>query len=81
MVLKPKNKIAMALVELRTDKTVFCIIPVQEHYDFDLGGGQAELDIFLNSRGGIGYAETRQIPLWELDRFVSGMAYRIFPRI
>ncbi len=73
-------RIAMALVELRNDKTVFYIIPAQDHYDFDLGGEQAELDIFLNTRGGIGYAETRQVPIWELDRFVSSAAYLIFPR-
>lgn len=74
------DKVAMALVELRSDKTVFYIIPVLDHYDFDLGGEQADLDIFLNTRGGIGYSETRQVPLWELDRFVSNSAYLVFPR-
>lgn len=75
------DKVALALIELRNDKTVFYVIPVQDHYDFILGSDQSELDIYINTRGGIGYAETRQIPLWEIDRFVSKSAYRIFPRV
>jgi hypothetical protein len=73
------ERIDLVLVGLRSDKTVFYIIPKTDQYDFDLGLEQAALDIFLNTRGGIGYAETRQIPAWEIDRFV-GEAYRVFPR-
>lgn len=72
-------RIALALVDLRTDKTVFYLIPKSEQYDFDLGLEQAQLDIYLNTRGGIGYAETRQVPIWELDRFVAPQAYRVWP--
>ncbi len=74
-----QEKVALALVELRSDKTVFLIIPSSEEYDFDLGLEQSRLDIHLNTRGGIGYAETRQIPAWEIERFVARTAFRIFP--
>jgi hypothetical protein len=73
------DKVALALVELRSDKTVFFIIPRSEEYDFALGRSQARLDIHLNTRGGIGYAETRQIPMWEIERFVAPTAFRVFP--
>ena len=71
------DRIVLALVGLRTDKTVFYIVPRSDQYDFDLGMEQADLDIFLNTRGGIGYAETRQVPAWELDRFVK-QAFLVF---
>ena len=74
------DKIALCLVALRTDKTVFYVIPKSEGYDFELGAEQAALDIYLNTRGGIGYAETRQIPIWEIDRFVPKEAFRVFPK-
>ena len=72
-------KMVAGLVGVRSDKTVFYIIPQQDEYDFDLGSEQAALDIFLNTRGGIGYAETRQIPVWEMQRFVPPDAYRVWP--
>ena len=68
------------LVGVRSDKTIFYIVPRSDEYDFDLGREQAELDIFLNTRGGIGYAETRQVPVWELQRFISPDAYRLWPK-
>ena len=74
------ERVALGLVTLRTDKTVFYIVPKGDQFDFDLGMEQAELDIFFNTRGGIGYAESRQVPGWELDRFVGQPAFRIFPR-
>ncbi|MCL2649056.1 MAG: hypothetical protein FWD61_18995 [Phycisphaerales bacterium] len=73
------NQIAFALVELRSDKTVFFVIPRSEQYDFDLGLEQARLDIYLSTRGGIGYTETRQVPGWEVDRFVGQQAFLIYP--
>jgi len=73
------DKIVAGLVAVRTDKTIFYIIHRNDEYDFDLGSQQADLDIFLNTRGGIGYAETRQVPGWEMDRFVSADAYRVWP--
>ena len=73
------DRVALALVGLRSDKSVFYLVPASEQYDFDLGIEQADLDIFLNTRGGIGYAETRQVPGWELDLFVED-AYRVYPR-
>jgi hypothetical protein len=74
------EKLLAGLVNLRNDKTVFYIVPRSEEYDFDLGREQAELDIYLNTRGGIGYAETRQVPAWEIQRFVSQDAYRVWPK-
>jgi hypothetical protein len=73
------DRVALALVDLRSEKTVFYIVPKSDQYDFDLGLEQSKLDIFLNTRGAIGYAETRQIPAWELDRFVADKAYRVWP--
>ena len=74
------DKIVAGLVNLRNDKTVFYIIPKSDEFDFELGREQAILDIYLNTRGGIGYAETRQIPVWEIQRFVSQNAYRVWPK-
>ena len=75
-----EDRIAFALVSLRSDKTVFFIIPKSEQYDMELGFEQAQLDIHLNTRGGIGYAETRQVPAWEIERFVGPPAFRVYPR-
>jgi len=74
------GRVIAGLVGVRNDKTVFYIVPRSDEYDFDLGAEQAELDIFLNTRGGIGYVETRQVPVWELDRFISPDAYRLWPK-
>ena len=73
------DRVALSLVSLRSDKSVFYLVPASEQFDFDSGMEQADLDIFLNTRGGIGYAETRQVPGWELDLFVEN-AYRVYPR-
>jgi hypothetical protein len=73
------DHVSVALVTLRSNKIVFYVIPISEQYDFDLGEAQADLDIYLNTRGAIGYAETRQIPGWEMERFVPPTAYRVFP--
>lgn len=73
------GRVALALVELRSDKAVFYIIPSSEQFDFALGLEQADLDIFLNTRGAIGYVETRQVPAWEIERFVAPEAYRVWP--
>lgn len=75
-----KGKIALALVELRSGKVVFYFIPKSEFFDFGLADDEADLDIFLNTRGAIGYAESRQIPGWEIDRFVSSEAFRVWPQ-
>ena len=74
-----KANVALVLVDFRSDKTIFYIIPTSQQHDFQLGDEQADLDIFVNTRGAIGYAETRQIPSWEIDRFVSPQAYRVWP--
>lgn len=73
------DRLSVALVILRSDKIVFYVIPVGEQYDFDLGEAQADLDMYLNTRSAIGYAETRQIPGWEMERFVPPTAYRVYP--
>ena len=73
-------KVSLALVNLRSDKIVFYIIPTSEQYDFELGEIQADLDIYLNTRGAIGYTETRQIPGWEIERFAAPTALRVYPR-
>jgi len=72
-------EVTLALVDLRSEKIVFYIVPKSEQFDFKLATEQAELDIYLNTRGAIGYTETRQVPGWELDRFVSDRAYRVWP--
>lgn len=74
------DRVLAALVALRSDKIVFYIIPKSEGYDFGLGREQADLDIHMNTRGGIGYAETRQVPRWEFARFVPHDAFRVWPR-
>lgn len=67
---KRPTAIAAMLVEVRTNKVVFWIVPLSEEYNFDLGFELAELDIYLSSQGGIGYCETRQVPYWDLMSFV-----------
>ena len=74
------DRVAMALVSLRSNKIVFYIIPKGESFDFDLGFAQAKLDLFLNSFGTTGYAETRQIPAWEIETFVPSGALRVWPK-
>ena len=74
------DRIAFALVELRSNKTIFFIIPRSEQYDMKIGLEQAQLEIYLSTRGGIGYTETRQVPGWEVDRFVGSSAFRIYPQ-
>jgi hypothetical protein len=74
------ERLIAALVSLRTDKLVFYIVPASDHYDFDLGRAQADLDIYLNTRGGVGYVETKQVPAWEMQRFVPQNAYRVWPK-
>jgi hypothetical protein len=74
------EKLALALVDLRSDKVVFYVIPAGDAFDFELGEQQADLDIELNTRGGIGYVETRQVPAWELERFVASDAYLVWPK-
>ncbi len=73
------NKIALVLVDLRSDKTVFYVIPRSDEFDFELAQQQTDLNISLNTRGAIGYVETRQIPPWEIARFVGENAYRVWP--
>lgn len=73
------DKLALGLLELRSDKVVFFFSPRAEQFDFELAREQRALEVELNTRGGIGYAETRQVPLWEIDRFVSPEALRIWP--
>ena len=73
------NRVTLALVGLRSDKSVFYLVPATEQYDFDLGMEQADLDIFRNTRGGIGDAETRQGPGWERELVVED-ADRGYPR-
>jgi len=73
------DRVAFALVELRSNKTIFFIIPKSEQYDMQLGLAQAQLNIDMTTRGGIGYSEARQVPGWEVDRFVGASAFRIYP--
>jgi hypothetical protein len=74
-----EHKVLLGLVDLRSDKIVFYFVPKGDQFDFDLSQQQADLDIFLNTRSEIGYTETRQVPQWELDRFVSERALRFWP--
>jgi hypothetical protein len=76
---KRRSEISLALVDLRSEKIVFYFVPRSDQFDFNLATEQAELDIFLNTRGAIGYTESRQVPGWELDRFVSDRAFRVWP--
>jgi hypothetical protein len=55
-------------------------VPKGERFDFDLAENQADLDIYLNTRAGIGYVESRQVPGWEIERFVSTDARRVWPK-
>jgi hypothetical protein len=67
------------LIDFCNDKVVFFLVPKSERFDFDLGFAQAELDVYLNTRGNIGYAETRQIPSWDIETFVSRNARIVWP--
>jgi hypothetical protein len=71
--------VAAILVEIRTDKVVFFIVPTSETFNFRLAEAQSDLDHDLLTRFGIGYVESRQIPGDELDRFVSPLALRVWP--
>lgn len=71
--------VQLVVADFRTDKIVFHLCPTSETYDFDLGIAQAELSAYLNTRGNIGYVELRQVPRWDIGRFVSDTALRIWP--
>jgi len=66
-------------MQVRSNKVIVFIVPKSEQYDFELGGLQADLDVMLNTSGAIGYAETRQIPAWEIERFLGSNAVQIYP--
>lgn len=74
-----KARLQQVVVEFRSDKVVFGIIPACDEYDFDLGFEQAELDTYMNTRGNIGYVETRQVPRWDVTTFVCPSAWRVWP--
>lgn len=73
------NQIAQVLVELRSDKVIFFVVPRSQQYDFDLGFAQADLDVTLNTQCNIGYTETRQIPEYEKANFISTDAKLVYP--
>jgi hypothetical protein len=73
------DRLAIVLVDFRSGKTVFYVAPRSDTFDGDLADRQSELDLWLNTRGAIGYAETRQIPPWDLKKFVSSEALRVWP--
>jgi hypothetical protein len=68
------EKIKAVVVEARSDKMIFFVVPQSEEYDFDLGFAQADLDVILNTQCNIGYAETRQVPDWDRSTFISADA-------
>jgi hypothetical protein len=74
-----KDKLHRVVVVFRSDKVVFGIVPRSDSYDYDLGFEQAELDIHLNTRGNIGYIETRQIPHWDETTFIPPEAWQAWP--
>jgi len=72
------GKIEKILCEPRSDKVIFFVVPTSDEFDFDLGFAQATLDVTLNTQCNIGYAETRQVPRWDLKTFVSPEAMMIW---
>ena len=72
------DRVSELFVESRVGKTLFYIVPRSDEYNFELGFEQSKLDLYLNRHGAIGYAETRQIPGWDLDTFVGHKAHRIW---
>lgn len=76
---KLRDRVAFVVVESRSDKVIFFVVPQSEEFDFDLGFAMADLDVTLNTQCNIGYAETRQVPGWDVSTFVSDQAHLLWP--
>jgi hypothetical protein len=66
-----KNRIRMALVDIRSNKVLFYFVPQSDRYDLELGGQMTALEVELGGSAGIGSVETLQVPERSLERFVG----------
>lgn len=70
----------MALVDIRSNKTVFYFVPESSRYDLELGSAMTDLEVELTGSGGIGYVETLQVPERSMERFVGRRSLILWER-
>jgi len=74
-----ENLMQMALVDIRSNKVVFYVVPKSERYDLDLGAKMTMLEVELGGSAGIGYVETLQVPSRSLERFAGPRSLLVWP--
>jgi hypothetical protein len=73
-----RDRMRMALVDIRSNKVVFYIVPRSSRYDLPLGDDMTALEVELGGGAGIGYVETLQVPERSLERFVGEKSLRVW---
>ncbi|WP_428938736.1 hypothetical protein [Fontivita pretiosa] len=66
-----RDKLQIALVEIRSNKVLFYFVPQSDRYDLSLGSEMTALEVELGGSAGIGYVETLQVPVRSLERFAG----------
>ena len=73
-----RDRLSLALVDLRSRKIAFYFVPVSSSYDMELGNAMTDLEVEIRGSSGIGRVETFQIPAGSLDRFVGPNALAVW---
>lgn len=75
-----QDQLRGALVDIRSTKVIFYIVPVSEHYVMKLGDDMTALEVELGGSAGIGYVESLQIPVRSLQRFAGPKSLIVWMR-
>jgi len=75
-----RDKLQMALVEIRSNKVLFYFVPRSDRYDLSLGSEMTALEVELAGSAGIGYVETLQVSIQSLERFAGPRSLLVWAR-
>ncbi len=75
-----RDRIRLALVDIRSSKVLFYFVPESDRYDLTLGSAMTELEVELGGSAGIGYVETLQVPDRSLERFAGEKSLLVWNR-
>ena len=72
-------QIELVLVDIRSNKVLFYVVPKSDRFDLSLGDEMTSLEVELGGGAGIGYVETLQVPGRSMDRFVGAGSLLVWP--
>ncbi len=75
------SSVRMTLVDIRSTKVSFYVVPASSRYDLDLGAEMTNLEVELEGSAGIGPVDTIQVPDRSLPRFIGPRALVVWPAV